>query len=247
LASFGWALCHKLGVNRPSTLLLWFAGALLVYNCDRFRPERADSRNTPLRSAWCERLRGASLALILLSGASLVLIPAFLGEWRILALVLAGALFSLAYSLRIFGFRFKDIPVVKTFFVPTVIAAAYLAIPLLKAQFPLNPARLLLGVSWAWCLLFFNMLLCDLRDLEGDRAAGVVTLPVYLGPERTRRVLMVVGVCAPGLAWGLHWPWQALASGTWEAFTPRSARPARNPSTSGGWRACSSCPPSSRP
>jgi 1,4-dihydroxy-2-naphthoate octaprenyltransferase len=56
------------------------------------------------------------------------------------------------------------------------------------------------------------MLLCDLRDLEGDRVAGTISLPVYLGTELTWRVLLLVGSAVPLLAFLLSWPWQAFAS-----------------------------------
>jgi 4-hydroxybenzoate polyprenyltransferase len=212
LASFGWAFCHKLGFNRGSTLLLWFAGALLIYNIDRLRPDRADSVNTPGRMACSGRLQHISLGLTLASALVLLLIPIFLGEWLLLILIIAGAVVCVGYSIQIFGLRFKDIPVVKTFFVPTLIAAAFLGVPLVKAQLHLFPVQLLLGLAWAWCILFFNMLLCDLRDMEGDRAAGTVSLPVYLGKRATHRLLLLVGVTIPLLAFLLVWPWQAFAS-----------------------------------
>jgi len=228
LASFGWAFCHKLGFNRISTLLLWFAGAILIYNIDRLRPDSADAVNTPARLASSSRLQRVSMALMLASALVLLLVPIILGEWLLLFLVIAGAIICAGYSVKIFGLRFKDIPVLKTFFVPTLIAAAFLGVPLIKAQLQFSPLHLLLGLAWAWCILFFNMLLCDLRDLEGDRAAGTVSLPVYLGKTATQRLLLLVGVAIPVLAFLLSWPWQAVASTVYLAGllialrTPRS-------------------------
>ena len=212
LASFGWAFCHKLGFNLGSTLLLWFAGAVLIYNIDRLKPDTADTINIPDRTARSGRLQRVSMGLMLASALVLLLIPIILGEWLLLFLIIAGAILSLGYSVKIFGLRFKDVPVLKTFFVPTLISAAYLGVPLVNAQLHLSPRRLLLGLAWAWCILFFNMLLFDLRDLEGDRAAGTVSLPVYLGRHATERLLVLVGLTIPFLAILLAWPWQAIAS-----------------------------------
>lgn len=212
LASFGWAFCHKLGFNRFSTLLLWFAGATLIYNIDRLKPDTADALNTPARMASIGKLKRASLGLLFISALVLLMVPILLGEWLLLLLILAGAILSAGYSVKIFGLRFKDVPVLKTFFVPTLVAAAFLIVPLVKAQLHLCPVRLCLGLVWAWCLLFFNMVICDLRDLEGDQAVGTISLPVYLGKRATYRLLVLIGIAIPLLAFLLAWPWQAIAS-----------------------------------
>ena len=212
VASFGWAFCHKLGINHLSTFLLWFAGAILVYNTDRLKPDPSDPLIKPLRVASSGRFQRTSLGLILGAALVLLLTPILLGEWMLLFLVIAGSLICLGYSVQLFGLRFRDVPVLKTFFVPTLISAAYLVVPLSRAELPIPPSRLLFGLAWAWCILFFNTLICDLRDLEGDRAAGTVSLPVFLGPAATRRLILGVGAAIPLLALLLSWPWQALAS-----------------------------------
>ena len=44
----------------------------------------------------------------------------------------------------------------------------------------------------AWSFLLFNMIICDLRDLAGDRACGVRSLPVALGEKSTRMLLLAL-------------------------------------------------------
>lgn len=39
---------------------------------------------------------------------------------------------------------------------------------------------------------FINSTLCDLKDVNGDRRSGVKTIPVILGPEKTRRILIIL-------------------------------------------------------
>ena len=41
-------------------------------------------------------------------------------------------------------------------------------------------------------MLFVNTVACDLRDVAADRAAGIVTFPVLLGPARTVQALRVI-------------------------------------------------------
>src|SRR5439155_21635711 len=40
----------------------------------------------------------------------------------------------------------------------------------------------------------FNMILCDLRDLAGDRAHGIKSLPALLGESATMRALWLLVV-----------------------------------------------------
>ena len=60
-------------------------------------------------------------------------------------------------------------------------------------------------IFWTWCVLLFNMILCDQRDLEGDRTAGVRTLPLMLGPALTTRLLFLLLALIAGLAPGSNW------------------------------------------
>ena len=58
----------------------------------------------------------------------------------------------------------------------------------------------------------FNMLLCDLRDMEGDRAAGTRSLPVLLGGRGTVGMLWVL--IAAGVFCALMHGWPVLAGAT---------------------------------
>jgi 4-hydroxybenzoate polyprenyltransferase len=49
-------------------------------------------------------------------------------------------------------------------------------------------------VPWAFCHLLFNMLLCDLRDLPGDRQCGIRSIPVLWGEKGARRLLWTLAV-----------------------------------------------------
>ena len=121
----------------------------------------------------------------------LVLWPLWIGNGGLLLLTGLALPLSLSYSFPLLGPRLKDVPVVKTLFAPLVVLTAVLAPPILLQGLAVSPA-LLLAAGWSWALLMFNMVLCDLRDIEGDRAAGTKSLPVLLGETGTQ-----------GLLWGL--------------------------------------------
>ena len=203
LAAFGWAMGWLIGLSGAHWLPLWFCGGLLIYNADRLRLDPADALNLPARTAASARLRRASAVTLTLAAAVLIGLPALRREWEILSFVLGGAFLSLGYSLPILGFRWKDIPLLKSLFAPAVITAAIFALlfhpPMSGAYWShtisdanrLRPwtIMLLILAPWAFLYLLFNMLLCDLRDRAGDAQCRIRSIPVVLGEKGTQRLL----------------------------------------------------------
>lgn len=189
ITSFGWALCALVGWDARPWVPLWFCGALLIYNVDRLRRDPADAVNVPRRTATIERLRPVCAGLASIAAAVLIALPLLRRDWMTLALVLAGTVGCLSYSIPLFGVPLKSVPLLKTFFAPTVLLCAIVVPPWLREGAPADVAPACIALAWAWCFLEFNMILCDLRDIEGDRRCGIASLPVLLGSGRTRFVL----------------------------------------------------------
>ena len=208
IVAFGWAMGHFLGVPTAPWLPLWFCAALLIYNCDRLRHDPADLLNIPNRAAACASWRPAILATVICSALVLVGLPAWRQDWLTLHCVLAGAIVSLGYSIPTLGFRWKDVPLVKTFFAPTVVTLAIFAPAFLSSLAPWEGLREIfralrlaefdqqvhLLAAWAWLYLLFNMLLCDLRDRAGDARCGIRSIPVVVGEKGARALLWVLAV-----------------------------------------------------
>ena len=196
IMAFGWAMGQFLGAETTPLLPLWFCAALLIYNCDRLRRDPADALNIPQRAAACTRLRPAIRVTVILSALVLMGLPVWRRDWITLTLVVGGSAVALGYSLPPRGWRWKDVPLVKTLFAPTIVTLAIFGLLLLEI-FPLDdPERIvrILSVivvlaSWASCYLLFNMLLCDLRDRAGDAQCGIRSIPVVCGENGTRGVL----------------------------------------------------------
>ena len=189
ITSFGWAACHLLGWRAAPYLPLWFCSALLIYNADRLRRDPVDALNIPQRDAASARSRRLSLVVLALAAVTLVGLPVVRGDWLTLGLIAAGTPVCLGYSAPIFGFRFKDVPLLKTLFAPTIVSVAVVGLPWLHEGAPPVGAGFALTVFRSWCFLLFDMILCDLRDLEGDRRMKIRSLPVWLGEKRTRSLL----------------------------------------------------------
>jgi 4-hydroxybenzoate polyprenyltransferase len=192
IAAFGWAVNRLLGTDPRPWMPLWFCAGLLVYNLDRLHHDPSDHENTPARARAVQELRRWSRLTVVLATIVLVGMPILRGDWITLAAILAGGAFVLFYSLPAPGWRLKDVPLLKTFLPPGFVLAAVFGLPLLHDPGLFSPHGTPPLVLWSGALLFGNMLLCDVRDLAGDEHAGVMSVPRFLGPGRTERLLWLL-------------------------------------------------------
>jgi hypothetical protein len=217
IGAFGWSLGRWAGFASGKLLPLWLAGAVVVYNLDRLRRDPSDLVNTPERVRLHAMLRRWSWLLTAAGAAVLVLWPVWIGSRALLLLTAAALPVSLSYSFPVMGRRLKDVPVLKTLFAPLVVLTAVLAPPILMEDLRVGSA-LMLAAGWSWALLMFNMVLCDLRDIEGDRTAGTKSLPVLLGERSTLGLLWTL--IAAGAACALIHGWPILAGATVVILAP---------------------------
>jgi 4-hydroxybenzoate polyprenyltransferase len=187
VAGLGWTGGEALGLPCRQFLPVWWPMYLVVYNTDRLYADPADALNTPVRSAWAERLRPWRFAVIG-SSASLLIAWSLRSQRGWVVGVAAVALAVLQFYSRPFprlGGRLKDLPGLKSLLAPSAISLMLVAWPVWEARRSVGPHDL---VVLAWCFLglFINALAFDLRDLEGDQRHGTKTLAVWLRPEGTR-------------------------------------------------------------
>ena len=178
----GWVSCSLTGSSWLRSAPLWLGGYLLVYNLDRLHYDPADRVNTPTRFLCRESLRPKRLIVIWLSVAVLIGWPGLTGRWwliPLLGLVIAALQFysrPLPYVRK----RMKDLPVLKTFIAPVLIATVLVFWPVLELRRSLGLREILI---FFWCLIILsvNSLSFDLRDIEGDLRTGTRTAAVLLG------------------------------------------------------------------
>jgi len=162
-----------------------FAAALFVYSLNRITDLEEDRRNLPGRAAFTERYGRVLFA----AGAALYLVVVAWGLWA----GVRGAPFLL---------------------LPAVVAGLYSRVGLKGV---LGVKNALVGISWGIIPLgvgvyygiwltrgivflsaFFTVMLTvaaalfDIKDIEGDRAAGVRTIPIVAGPAATRKGALAV-------------------------------------------------------
>jgi 4-hydroxybenzoate polyprenyltransferase len=193
----GWVSCYLTGSPWLRSAPLWLGGYLLVYNLDRLHYDPADQVNTPTRFLYRESLRSKRLFLIWLSAATLVGWPAVTGRWWLIPpIVLATATLQF-YSrpLPLVRKRLKDLPVLKTFIAPFLIAAVLVLWPVLELRRSLG-AREMLVFFWCFIVLSVNSISFDLRDIQGDLRNGTRTLAVLLGANWSTVLLGALALLA---------------------------------------------------
>lgn len=206
VAGLGWITCRALDVPWRASVPLWWAGYLFVYNSDRLYRDPADKTNTPVRSAWTDRLRPWRLAVS--AGAATVLLfwPVFTRRAALLP-VIGAAAGALQFYSRPFPFfwrgRLKDLPGIKSSLAAIAIAVMLIAWPCWEAGRGFG-AKESLVFTWAFLALQINALVYDVRDLPGDRQCGTRTVAVWLGCRRARHVIYALLFLYVGLGLALQ-------------------------------------------
>jgi 4-hydroxybenzoate polyprenyltransferase len=180
----------------PLPLAIVFAVTLFVYSFNRLADRSEDARNLPGRAAFVRRYGRGLLAV----GAVLYL-----------------AAFAVAL--------YRGVTAAPALALPAVVAVLYSVVGLKRVLLVKN---LLVGLSWGLIPLgvgvYYDVLwtvdilfmfafvtavltiaaaVFDIKDIEGDRAEGIQTVPVVLGVDRTRHLAaaasLAVGLVVAGL------------------------------------------------
>ena len=192
LAATGVAVSTMLLVGVPLEavpLFIVFAATLFVYSLDRVTDLEGDQQDAPRRTAYLRRFGTLWLAAGVVLYLAAIGLAVALGlpraEFLVLPLVAA-----LLYSV----FRLKRVLLVKNL----LVGGAWGVIPLGVGVY--------YGVLWTVEILFlagfFTVMLAvaaavfDVRDRSSDRAEGVRTFPLVVGPRATRRGAVGVTLAA---------------------------------------------------
>jgi 4-hydroxybenzoate polyprenyltransferase len=206
------------GWPSPRVLLLVvvaFLGARTAgHSFNRWADREYDRRNPRTQSRAIAAGRyppGFALALTAAGAAVLLLASALLNP---LALALAPIalllLLGYSYTKRVSAWTTPFLGLVESI----TPAAAFVAV---QARIPW-PALLAVGAVLLWGTAFETI--HSLGDLESDRALGLRSLPLSLGPVRSRVLVLVLHIDAVillqgfGMALGLAWPYYAGLAAT---------------------------------
>lgn len=203
----GWVIVTSRALALPvdgELIALAFVLALAFYTRDRLDEEehRSDLITMPGRTAWVRRhavaLKGVVWGGFISAVILLVMRPAALPP------ILAGLGFALSYTVRWLPWQgrrvgWKHLPGMKVPFVASLWTLLTVITPA-AAHGKVWQCDTWLLAAAVCALIMVQILLNDLRDAEGDRASGTISLPVLLGDPATRRVGYALAVAGALLA-----------------------------------------------
>lgn len=167
-----------------SSYLLTFT----VYSLDKLSSIKEDSICMKERAGFIERHKKI-LTYVTVASYIIAIYLSFSNSLALFA-VLFPQFIGIIYSIKISNFRLKDITGVKNIVVALSWAVVGTFLPLENNR--RNLIQILLIFYLFFTKLFINTVLFDVRDIEGDGANGVITVPVLLGIEKTRILLLIL-------------------------------------------------------
>ena len=176
-----------------------------VYTNDRLADVDTNVMSNPGQAAFVRRHRDVLYVLASIA-YGLAVALSVLGGPIALAVALLPGVFWVCYATNwIPGSgsvgrvqRLKDVFLVNTIVVALAWAATLTFLPLAFAGEPITTPTLVV-FSYFFLRVGTNTEIPNVRDVDGDRAIGVRTIPVVFGVTRTRWILSAIDLCTAGL------------------------------------------------
>ncbi len=168
-------------------LIATFCLAFSVYNLNKVSDLKEDLVNQPNRAQFVKKYRDY-IVFACLESVNIAVILAFFTNPAAILVILFPFYVGLFYSMGIRRKRIKDVFVLKNIMIAAAITLGPSLLPL--AIHVANPHVVLLVAYWFFLKVFTHSVVLDVRDIDGDRKAGVHTIPVSLGRNKTRNLLL---------------------------------------------------------
>ncbi len=170
-----------------SSFLITFS----AYSFNKITDTAEDRLNNPYRSEVIGRGRRIWTALSLISLFSSLVIGA-LHRILTIPILLIPFIAAFLYSYKVSPSipRLKEVVGVKSLIVATSWALVGALLPTVVEIVPLS--TILLVFSFIFIMIFVNTVLFDVKDVDGDIASGIKTMPAVLGMARIKKLLFSV-------------------------------------------------------
>jgi|Deesub1362B_J571_1020462.scaffolds.fasta_scaffold00007_56 4-hydroxybenzoate polyprenyltransferase len=177
---------------RVNLLLTTFFLVFSVYGINKLTDLKEDEINNPERVKYIKKVVRIFKYSILLSFILAIILSALTSFWAILVVmfpIFSGVLYSIRVSPRYP--RLKDITGVKNLIIALTWANGTTFLPYLTLTH-VDGLKVALIYYFFFMKSIINTMLFDLRDIEGDRANGIKTVPVKLGFEKSKALLLAL-------------------------------------------------------
>ncbi len=215
-ASLSYASTVLLGIQPRFSFCL--IAALFIFSMqvlNRFSNKETATLNEPASAKFYEKKRTLFICLGITGAVASFILGLMLSRSIFFCIFLA-SLFGIFYRLEIIPKRMskiiryrslEKIPGSKEIFYSIAWAVSTALIPFLEVQRSFVPS-LLTAMAFAFSLAFVRAVVLDIRDIQGDRILGKETIPIAIGKERTKTILIsitamiaVLLLLSPWLGW----------------------------------------------
>lgn len=172
-----------------SLILSAFLLTFTVYSLDKLSNIKEDSISLPGRAGFIIKNKKI-LTYITIASYMVALCISFGINLIAFFVILFPLCMGLVYSIKISNVRLKDIIAVKNITIATSWAVMGTFLPLAVSFEAFLPIALIFYFIFIKC--FVNSVVFDVRDIEGDRFNGVITIPVFLGKNKTKYILLIL-------------------------------------------------------
>jgi len=172
--------------------LVMFLVTFSVYNINRMTDEKEDSISHSERYTFTHKHGNLLLSSALLGYLLVILLAMSKGvETTLVSLIplFCGILYSVKWAPKRFKYRrLKEIPFAKNIVIAFAWASITTFLPCTISN--VVTIRTLIIYVFFFVSVFVNCIVFDMRDTEGDAISGVKTIPVVIGLENTKKLLI---------------------------------------------------------
>jgi len=168
-------------------LLASFFITFSVYNLNKLSDTKEDSINMLDRTEFIGKYRHYLIFAMIVSSIAAIYLS-FLHTFSAIVIILFPFFIGFIYSIKIANFRLKDIICIKSISVALSWAVIGTFIPLTIHTSDFIIISLIF--IFVFIKLFINTVLFDVRDINSDRVSGIRTIPVFLGVNKTKHLLL---------------------------------------------------------
>ncbi len=178
--------------NVRANVTLLIASSLCIfsiYSLNKLSDIKEDSINNPERVGFIKKYKSIIIFAVIASFIASILISFLQNPFAVL-IMLFPFLMGIFYSIKVSNIRLKDIVGIKNFTVAVswAVIGAFLPLAVNFGDFIL----ITLIFYFFFIRVFIGSIASDVRDIEGDRASGVRTIPVVFGMHRTKIFLLLL-------------------------------------------------------
>ncbi len=179
-------------IFRLNTSILTFLITFGIYGLNKLTDFEEDMINSPERARTIKKIETIFKFSVIISFI-LSLILGFLDNILTLPVLFFPLFLGILYSVKLSkNFpRLKDITGIKNITIALSWAVVSALLPVIYASHR-EFVLIILVFYFFFLKSYINSIIFDVRDIEGDRISGVKTIPVSLGREKTKLLLLIL-------------------------------------------------------